>query len=59
MYIITLILGIIGVVLLAFAIREDEDDRAFPLGILSVVSLICSGAILTPSMNENNNFNFC
>lgn len=42
MYIITLILGIIGVVLLAFAIREDEDDRAFPLGILSVVSLICS-----------------
>lgn len=33
---------------------EDEDDRAFPLGILSVVSLICSGAILTPSMNENN-----
>lgn len=28
--------------LLAFAIREDEDDRAFPLGILSVVSLICS-----------------
>lgn len=33
MYIITLILGIIGVVLLAFAIREDEDDRAFPLGI--------------------------
>lgn len=57
MYIITLILGIIGVVLLAFAIRED--DRAFPLGILSVVSLICSGAILTPSMNENNNFNFC
>lgn len=54
MYIITLILGIVGVVLLAFAIREDEDDRAFPLGILSVVSLICSGAILTPSMNENN-----
>lgn len=42
MYIIALILGIIGVVLLAFAIREDEDDRAFPLGILSVVSLICS-----------------
>lgn len=42
MYIITLILGIVGVVLLAFAIREDEDDRAFPLGILSVVSLICS-----------------
>lgn len=42
MYIITLILGIIGVVLLAFAIREDEDDRAFLLGILSVVSLICS-----------------
>ncbi len=40
MYIITLILGIVGVVLLAFAIRED--DRAFPLGILSVVSLICS-----------------
>ena len=42
MYIITLILGIIGVVLLAFAIREDEDDRAFPLGILLVVPLICS-----------------
>ena len=42
MYIITLILGIVGVVLLVFAIREDEDDRAFPLGILSVVSLICS-----------------
>lgn len=42
MYIIALILGIVGVVLLAFAIREDEDDRSFPLGILSVVSLICS-----------------
>lgn len=42
MYIITLILGIIGVVLLAFTIREDEDDRAFPLGILLVVPLICS-----------------
>ena len=40
MYIITLILGIIGVVLLVFAIRED--DRAFLLGILSVVSLIYS-----------------
>ena len=52
MYIITLILGIVGVVLLAFAIRED--DRAFPLEILLVVPLICSGAILTPSMNENN-----
>lgn len=42
MYIITLILGIIGVVLLAFTIREDEDDRAFPLGILLVVPLIYS-----------------
>lgn len=31
-----------GVGLLALAIRED--DRAFPLGILSVVSLICSVA---------------
>ena len=36
MYIITLILGIVGVVLLAFAIREDEDDRAFPLGIPTI-----------------------
>ena len=35
MYIITLILGIIGVVLLAFAIKEDEDDRAFTISSLS------------------------
>lgn len=55
MYIITLILGIIGVVLLAFAIREDEDDRAFPVGnTISSPSDMLSGAILTPSMNENN-----
>lgn len=40
MYIITLILGIIGVVLFVLAIKEN--DRAFPLGILSVASLICS-----------------
>lgn len=52
MYIITLILGIIGVVLLAFAIREDEDDRAFPLGILSVVSLICSVMLLVDTKHE-------
>lgn len=44
MYIITLILGIVGVVLLAFAIREDEDEQSLPLGTLSMVSLICSVA---------------
>ena len=58
LYIITLILGIIGVVLPAFAIRED--DRAFPLEILSVVSLICSVWHQAWTRTTlNNNFNFC
>lgn len=42
MYIIALFLGIMGVGLLALAIREDKDEQSLPLGTLSMVSLICS-----------------
>lgn len=37
-----LFLGIMGVGLLALAIREDKDEQSLPLGTLSMVSLICS-----------------